>query len=160
MKMVTGNALKDQVLEMPHGTAAARLRKSILFAYVVECGDDVCFKCGQQISHIDDLSIEHKTPWLYAENGKELFFSLENIAFSHTKCNVAKSQPSRRIVSPDGHSYCVRCKAHKLISAFPKDNYRPRFTGVASRCQDCTNREKRERRAVRKQIRASSSAAE
>lgn len=34
---------------------------------------------------IDTFSIEHKEPWLH--NSPELFWDLENITYSHKKCN-------------------------------------------------------------------------
>lgn len=36
----------------------------------------------------DTFSIEHKVPWLHSENPLELYFSLDNISFSHYLCNV------------------------------------------------------------------------
>lgn len=70
---------------MPHGTASNRLRKSIMFKYVVMAGENFCFKCGAEIESVDDLSIEHKEPWEGVS--PELFFDLDNIAFSHLRCN-------------------------------------------------------------------------
>ena len=49
----------------------------------------VCFKCGETIETPETLSIEHKIPWL--DNSVELFWDMNNIAFSHLSCNVAGS---------------------------------------------------------------------
>ena len=46
-----------------------------------------CYQCGNTIDKVEELSIEHKTPWLDSDTPKELFFNLENIAFSHLSCN-------------------------------------------------------------------------
>lgn len=45
----------------------------------------------------ENFSIEHKTPWLDSENPLELYFSLENIDFSHHVCNIkAARKPHKR----------------------------------------------------------------
>ena len=83
---------KEILLGQPIGTASHKLRKSILFSLVKETGKDICFQCGKQIKTIDELSIEHKVPWLDAKNPKEMFFNLDNIAFSHLSCNVGAAK--------------------------------------------------------------------
>lgn len=80
---------KNKQLGMPLGTASARLRKKILFSLIKECGKNVCYQCGKPIETEEELSIEHKIPWLDSNNPKELFFSIDNIAFSHLRCNCA-----------------------------------------------------------------------
>lgn len=79
---------KQEQLGMPLGTASAKLRKSILFSLLKETGKNICFQCGRIIENEDELSIEHKIPYLDSKNPKELFFDLNNIAFSHLSCNV------------------------------------------------------------------------
>lgn len=85
--MNDGNKNKKNLLGEPAGTASAKLRKSILFQLIVETGRDICFQCGNKIELIEELSIEHKQPWMKAENPRESFFDLDNIAFSHLGCN-------------------------------------------------------------------------
>ena len=80
-----------QQLGMPHGTATNRLRKMILFDLLKRHSENTCFKCSQAIECADDLSIEHKQPW--EGLSAELFWSLENIAFSHLKCNTPHTRP-------------------------------------------------------------------
>lgn len=74
-------------LGMSQGAAANKLRKMIMFKYAKACGDDICFRCGMVIDNIDDLSIEHKETWFYSHDPAGRFFDLDNIAFSHMKCN-------------------------------------------------------------------------
>ena len=76
-------ARKSAFLGMPHGTACNRLRKMVLFNLLQRHGENICFKCSETIEHADDLSIEHKEPWEGVS--VELFWSLENIAFSHLR---------------------------------------------------------------------------
>lgn len=83
---------KQEQLGMPLGTASAKLRKSILFSLLKETGKNICYQCGRVIENEDELSIEHKVPYPDSDNPKELFFSLDNIAFSHLRCNIGAAR--------------------------------------------------------------------
>jgi hypothetical protein len=83
------NEVKSEQLGIPFGTASARLRKNILFNLLKKHNENYCFKCGKIISSEEELSIEHKIPWLHSENPIKLFFDIDNIAFSHLSCNVS-----------------------------------------------------------------------
>jgi hypothetical protein len=56
-------ARKSAFLGMPHGTAANRLRKMVMFSLLERHGENVCFKCSEKIETAEQLSIEHKLPW-------------------------------------------------------------------------------------------------
>lgn len=90
--MSLNRLIKDQ-LGMPLGTASNRLRKRIMFSLVVRVGLDTCFKCGGKISNPDDLSVDHKKPW--RGESESLFWDLDNVAFSHRKCNTADRKRGR-----------------------------------------------------------------
>lgn len=92
--MTDCNLKKQQVLGMPYGTACNRLRKLILFKCIQELGKDTCCLCGEKIENVGDMSIEHVVPWLNSDTPKELFWDLDNIAFSHLKCNLAAADKS------------------------------------------------------------------
>ena len=97
---------------MPHGTANNRLRKSIMFKYVKMAGENYCFKCGAEIESVGDISIEHKEPWEGVS--AELFFDLDNVAFSHLKCNIGGRRDSGQLQFNHGtrtmyESYGCRC---------------------------------------------------
>lgn len=79
-------------LGMPYGTARNVLNKQLMFNFVQRLGLDVCHQCGQRIENVDNLSVEHKKAWLHEPNARELFFDLNNIAFSHHKCNTAAAR--------------------------------------------------------------------
>lgn len=98
--MTTGNRRKAEQLGMPIGTASNRLKKMILFKLLKDSGKNICFQCGEPIESADVLSIEHKISWLDSENPRELFFDLDNIGFSHLKCNIiaARHGTSRETV--------------------------------------------------------------
>lgn len=89
------NNKKNEQLGMPFGTASARLRKSILFSLLKETNKNICFQCGKPIELEDELSIEHKVPWLDSDNPKDRFFDISNIAFSHLSCNVSAARRAR-----------------------------------------------------------------
>ena len=100
------NQVRADQLGMPVGTATAILRKKILFFLIQQMELNICFQCGEKIEVVDDLSIEHKVPWLHSENPKELFFSLDNIAFSHLSCN---SSAHRKRITNAVELICVTC---------------------------------------------------
>lgn len=85
------NAEKSKQLGMSFSTASHHLRKSLMFQLVQQCERDVCHRCGEQIDSADNMSIEHINPWLHSDNPKELFFDLDNIAFSHRSCNYGET---------------------------------------------------------------------
>ncbi len=108
------NKIKNEQLGIPYGTARNRLIKSIMFDMAEKLDLLVCHQCGKHIEQIDDLSIEHKTPWLHTEDPSKLFFDLNNIAFSHILCN---SGAARR------DTPAIR-KANIKAKGVPKENGR------------------------------------
>ena len=128
---------KNDTLGMPHGTAAHKLRKLILFDLLVKSLKAHCFKCASPIESADDLSIEHVLPWEGRENGKELFFDLNNIMFSHLKCNrphiYRGAQPSRNVV--EGQRFCTHCKTYKHEDDF--FNNKNTWHGKSWQCKEC-----------------------
>lgn len=86
---------KENQLGMNPGTASNRLVKDLLFDFIIRAGHK-CFQCGKELKR-DNFSIEHKKPWLYSENPTELYFDLNNIAYSHLKCNCSSSRRMNKI---------------------------------------------------------------
>ncbi len=127
---------KSAFLGMPHGTAVARLRKLILFQLVQKCNEDICFRCGDKIKSVEDLSIEHKEPW---ENiSLELFWDLNNIAFSHLKCNRPHKYWGGTHKKKIGENGTVWCCGHQQFlpeKEFYKD--RANHTGYNDYCKPC-----------------------
>jgi hypothetical protein len=108
-----GNKNKSDFLGMPHGTARNRLVKRLLFRFISLLKLDTCFVCGKELT-LDTFSIEHKQPWLYEST--DLFWDLDNIAFSHKKCNRQRSRRTeicirghRKTLDSKGKSYCREC---------------------------------------------------
>ncbi len=99
------NAEKTKLLGMPHGTASNKLRKMLLFRFAGALGWLGCYRCDQgTIKSIDDFSIEHKEPWMSAEDPVKAFFDLDNIAFSHLSCNAGVANRDKTHC-PKGHGY-------------------------------------------------------
>lgn len=130
------NDKKNATLGMPHGTAANRLRKNILYSLLVKYNEDICFKCGKRILRVEDLSIEHKQPW--EGISAELFWDLNNIAFSHIRCNRPNrpnfKAPEARVM-PVGMNWCWRHKSFFSVDRFSKD--RTKKNGLSDICKDC-----------------------
>jgi hypothetical protein len=114
--MENNNEKKSKQLGMPIGTASNRLRKLIMFDLLKRLNLNVCFQCEEEIKDVENLSIEHKIPWLGSENPTNLFFDLSNIAFSHLSCNVGMARRDRN-AKHGGHTKynsgcrCDLCKA-------------------------------------------------
>jgi hypothetical protein len=116
------NAKKTALLGIPHGTAQHRLRKNILFHTLKKFGENKCFKCEKDIESSDDLSIEHKKAW-QSGGSPALFWDMENIAFSHLKCNRPEVQAGGRkpFTRPEGMNWCVPGQHFAPIEDFYKD---------------------------------------
>ena len=111
--MNNGNKKKYEQLGVPFGTASAKLRKALIFKMVQRLNEDVCYRCGEKIDSIDNFSIDHKTDWLDSKNPVELFFDLDNIAFSHLTCNKPRSRKGilskPELRTNDGKRICKFC---------------------------------------------------
>jgi len=115
--MENSNKKRFEQLGMPIGTAQNKLRKLVMFQLIKKLGLNVCFQCKKEIEKSDDLSIEHKIPWLDSKNPKELFFDLNNIAFSHQSCNYSAGR-----------------------HALPEHGTRNMYENHECRCELCTKR--------------------
>lgn len=76
---------RSKVLDISHGTVN-RLRKMLLYNLLVRHSENICFKCGEIIDSVEELSVEHKIPWL--NNNVALFWDLNNIIISHLVCDT------------------------------------------------------------------------
>jgi hypothetical protein len=123
-----------ELLGQSFGSANSRLRKNIIFHLLERLGENVCYVCGEVIEVSDDLSVEHIKPW--EKRSAELFWALDNIAFSHRKCNRPHSGgEKRRIESPEGKAWCGSCRQHRDREDFGKKH--ARWNGLQPYCRDC-----------------------
>lgn len=141
------NAKKAKLLGMPLGTATHRLRKMLLFKFVRAAGAAICYRCGDWISSIDDFTVEHKEPWGSAKDSVGAFFDLDNVAFSHMKCNCGARRENAHC--PEGHEYteentyqypkghreCRQCREKWQRSRLDKRHQVPvAISGKSGRC--------------------------
>ena len=106
--------VKDsELLGINVSTASNKLVKDLLFNFIVETNKDECFRCGLVLTR-DNFSIEHKESWRLSTKPKETFFDLNNIAFSHLKCNSAHKDherlPCGTVASYVRGCRCLSCK--------------------------------------------------
>lgn len=108
---------KKMQLGMNPSTAANRLVKDVLWKLIVQTNQDICCKCGEPMSR-ETFSIEHVIPWLDSEDPVGLYFDLENISFSHLRCNVEDARPKqRKPVCGTVWSYKNGCRCKECIRA-------------------------------------------
>lgn len=130
--MSNSNARKDATLGMPHGTAAGRLRKMLLFDCLKRHSENICIRCLRMIESVEELSIEHLLPWEGVSAG--LFWDLKNIAYSHMTCNRPNRPSGGRpeIKVPEGMTWCGVCESPKPSSEFT--------SGARNQCRVCKNK--------------------
>ena len=104
---------KEKQLGMSIGKAGGILRKLILFDLVKKLNLNICYRCKLPIIDIDTFSIEHMIPYLDAENPIELFFDLNNISFSHFKCNALSHRMRTGVKHPSHESYRRGCRCNE-----------------------------------------------
>ncbi len=112
MNVFSKNLEKETQLNMSLGKARNILVKSLMFDMAKKCNLDICFKCNQKITDIKDFTIEHKKEWLHSENPQDLYFNLNNIAFSHNICNIKSQRHSQKkvVLSVSGFKGVYFCK--------------------------------------------------
>lgn len=124
---------------IPVGTAANRLRKQVLFDLVCRLDLNTCFRCGKLIGSAEELSIDHKANWI---DDHDLFWALDNIAFSHLRCNSLasnRSGPRERIksrkIGPAGTAWCQGHQAFLPIANFYLR--KSHWNGLDPYCKEC-----------------------
>lgn len=81
---------KQEQLGMNPSTASHKLVKDLLF-YFIQQNNIKCHQCGNEMTR-EDFSIEHIIPWLDSEDPVGLYFNIDNIGFSHLKCNIGAAR--------------------------------------------------------------------
>jgi len=120
--------VKADQLGMNPSTASNRLVKDILFNFIINSGH-TCHRCNKKLTR-EDFSIEHIEPWLHTENPVELYFNLDNIAYSHSKCNSGNTRPRPKThehPSATAYRQGCRCRGCKDSHAEKQRKYRSKF---------------------------------
>ena len=55
----------------------------------------MCFRCISKIETVKEFSIDHKVNWLDSENPIEVFLDVENVVFSHLRCNIKSARRNK-----------------------------------------------------------------
>jgi hypothetical protein len=101
---------KEQ-LGMDFGKASYILNKDLLFSLIEDIS---CYRCGLDLTR-EDFSIDHKIAWRNNIDAFQLFFDLDNIAYSHKNCNSSSRtiplQPCGTIASYNRGCRCDECKS-------------------------------------------------
>ncbi len=83
-------------------TARFQLKNKLFFSYIKAAGDNTCYGCTKPIETVGELSIEHIEPHM---GRAEVFWDLENIAYSHLDCNKRRGYrrplPDRPVPKPN-----------------------------------------------------------
>jgi hypothetical protein len=103
---------KDQ-LGMDPGTASNQLVKDLLWSFV-NTNHPFCHRCQKPLTR-ETFSIDHIIPWLDAQDPVNMFFSLDNIAYSHLFCNTADARRPKRINEEAFHKL-TRSEQLRLLS--------------------------------------------
>ena len=128
-------------LGMSAGSAAHQLTRILLFGYIQRNNENICYRCGSVIETFAEFSIEHKEPWRNVSS--ELFWDLNNVAFSHKVCNTrAARHVGKRIIGDAGTSWCSCCKRFHPVGCFA--NNRAMWNGLHRTCKKC-QKERREK---------------
>lgn len=111
-------------LGVHYSTASNRLVKDLLFDFAVKAGHK-CYRCNLDLTR-DGFSIEHKIEWMDSDDPIDKFFDLDNIAFSHLKCN---SSAGRRVLAACGTraAYSRGCRCDKCLCS-DREYRRGRYT--------------------------------
>ena len=138
-------------LGLSPSTARNLLKRNIIYYLAQKTGMDICFRCGNRIEQPQDISIEHKTPWLDADI--TLFWDMDNIAFSHRKCNKPNRNnggSGRKRLRIDGKIWCPQCQEYLSVDNFRRN--KNNIDGLQSYCKDCTQKYINEWRAKRRKV--------
>lgn len=101
------------------------LSQDLLFDFVIKAGH-TCFRCKKSLTR-NDFTIEHKVPWLKAPNASELYYSLDNIAYSHLRCNSAASRRPNKLNRTKEEKKAVHAARERLKwNSLPKEIRRAR----------------------------------
>lgn len=87
---------KQKQLGMNPSTANGRLLRDVLYSLVVKNDQNDCYRCGNEMSR-ETFSIEHITPWLDSDDPVSLYFDMNNISFSHIRCNIKDARRPNKI---------------------------------------------------------------
>lgn len=133
------NRLKD-ILGETISNATYKLRKILLFEFAKRLDLHHCFRCGEPIDNIDEFTVDHVLSWRLHKS-RELFYDIDNIKFSHFKCNCAnytksKTRPNaRKNKIKNEEKFCDLCMRFIPLAQFHKKSNA--VDGYQTYCKRC-----------------------
>jgi len=119
---MTATERKTQLLGESFSKAAHKLRKNLLFQLAKQLNLLTCHQCGQPIETVDEMSIEHIEAWMSAPNPRESFYDLNNVAFSHLRCNSGAANRNAQYCEK-GHLLTQRAGTNRRICPICRREY-------------------------------------
>lgn len=116
------NLKNKEVLGTSMSNATMRLLRSLVFDYICRMHDNYCYRCKLPMTR-QDFSIEHIKEWRGAENGQELFFDIDNISYSHLKCNTEARRFrawNKGIITHGISGYRLGCRCETCKTVYSK----------------------------------------
>ena len=107
-------------LGMSQSTAHRQLTKKLLYAFMLKAGETKCYRCKKPLL-FEDFSMDHKEVWRNKPNAYELYFDLDNIAFSHQHCNSGAAKKggwNKGKVTHGTSGYRLGCRCDVCKSAY------------------------------------------
>lgn len=108
--MENNNDRKTAQLGMNASTAAYRLRQMVTYKLATAAGLNRCYRCGETISSPEEMSLDHKKDWMYSTDPKGTFFDLDNVVFSHRKCNCQEKRCPGVVRGKTGYKGVIHLK--------------------------------------------------
>lgn len=96
------------LLGMPWGSAQRKLYRLILIELLKRLNENICFRCSKPIKIVngtEGISVDHIENW-ESEGSARKFWDINNVRYSHLKCNLRAATDSRRKIGPEGTAWC------------------------------------------------------
>ena len=103
-------------LGMEMKSASTKLMRDLLWQYIENSGETLCHACGEPLCR-ETFTVEHIEKWLDSEDPAGLYFDLNNISFSHQRCNTPRIRPQHRDVNPATKIFTKDIPRIKRLSA-------------------------------------------
>lgn len=121
----------DEQLGMTVGIASYLLKKQMLWRFMPDEMKN-CLRCGERLT-VEDFTLDHKVPWRGMDTDR--FWDLDNIGYSHHRCNSSAGRPTKKKVGPEGTAWCGQHQEFFPIECFHRN--RRNWNGVHRECKEC-----------------------
>jgi hypothetical protein len=104
------------------GKAMNKLLRDIIWHQLEQHGKTSCYRCNEPMAR-ETFSIDHVKPWRRDHVDSEaLFFDMDNIEFSHSRCNSQVSYDERRhpCGTPAAYYRGCRCEDCTVSAAYDR----------------------------------------